>query len=66
MEGTFKETVFLFLLVENMRPFSREEAARIPPFTVFEERACNALHVLEQNLSVDERIEHDERKISST
>ena len=63
IDKTFNETVFLFLLIENMWPFSRGELEDIPSLTFSEEKACNALHVLEQSLSVDRRIDHDEKKI---
>ena len=63
MDETFKYTVFLFLLIENMWRFSRDEEEKIPPFIFSEEKACNALHVLEQILPVNDRIDHDERGI---
>ena len=63
MDETFKGTVFLFLLIENMLPFARGERKEIPPFAFSEEKACNALHVLEQILPVEDRIDHDKESI---
>ena len=64
MDQTFKDTVFLFLLIENMLPFAREEKARISPFTVSEKLASRALYQLEMNLPVEKRTDLDDaRKI---
>ena len=63
IDKTFNETVFLFLLIENMLPFSRGKQEEIPSLTFSEEKAGNALHVLEQILPVENRIDHDKESI---
>lgn len=64
VDQTFTDTVFLFLLIDSMLPFAREEEAEISPLPVSEKLASDALYQLQMNLPVNERINHDARKIS--